>query len=160
MPEKTTSAPPLDHSVADRPAAPSANTGLAAPRQEAAADFDLRAAWLKRFQSDAAGNLRAFALRLQEAMPERVTVHESKGFFSRQSKVTGVTVAMDQHHYVLELAHGRLKASVALVVRNIALSTKQIDPAQWFAQLNAETQQISDYAKRLAQSLNAFMETW
>jgi len=154
MPDKPTSA--LD--LASIHVAPAAVGDR--PKPEAAEDFDLQAAWLQRFQSDAAGNLHAFALRLHEAMPERVTIHESKGFFSRRSKITGVTIAMDQHHYVLELAHGRLQASVALVVRNIALSTKQIDPAQWFAQLSAETQQISDYAKRLAQSLSTFMATW
>jgi hypothetical protein len=147
MPDKPTSALDLD-AVPVTPAA------------AAAEDFDLRAAWLKRFQSDAAGNLHAFALRLHEAMPERVTIQESKGFFSRRSTITGVTIAMDQHHYVLELAHGRLKASVALVVRNIALSTRQIDPAQWFAQLDAETRQLSDYAKGLAQSLSTFMADW
>lgn len=122
-----------------------------------AADFDVQAAWMRRFTADAESNLRAFALRLQEAMPERVTLHESKGFFSRQSKITGVTVAMDQNHYLLELVNGRLKASVKMVVREIALNTKPLDPAQWFAELAAETKNASDHAKRLAQSLSAFM---
>ncbi len=119
--------------------------------------FDTQAAWLRRFQSDAESNLRAFALRLREAMPERVTVHESKGFFARQAKTTGVTVAMDQNHYILEIANGRLKASIAMVVRDIAISTKQLDPAEWFVQLSQETKKASDHAMRLAQSLSAFM---
>ena len=55
-------------------------------------DFDVQAAWWRRFQSDAESNLRAFALRLKEAMPERVTIQESKGLFSRNAKTTGVTV--------------------------------------------------------------------
>jgi hypothetical protein len=44
-------------------------------------DFDMQAAWLRRFKADAESNLKAFALRLKEAMPELVTVHESSGFF-------------------------------------------------------------------------------
>jgi hypothetical protein len=119
--------------------------------------FDTQAAWLRRFQSDAESNLHAFALRLHEAMPERVTLKEHKGLFSRAAKITGVHVDMEQHRYTLELVNGRLKASIALVVRDIAISTKSIDPAEWFVTLAAETQQASEHAKRLAQSLSAFM---
>ena len=124
-----------------------------------ALDFDAQAAWMRRFTADAENNLRAFALRLQEALPDRVTVRESKGLFSRNAKITGITVAMDKNHYILDLAAGRLKASVQLVVHDIAISTRQIDPSQWFAQLAEETKNVSEHAKRLAQSLSAFMAT-
>jgi hypothetical protein len=119
--------------------------------------FDRQAAWLRRFHTDAQSNLHAFALRLREAMPERVTIHESKGLFSRNAKTTGVTVEMEQNHYILEIANGRLKASIAMVVRDIAISNKSIDPAEWFARLMEETRKASEHAKRLAQSLSAFM---
>lgn len=117
----------------------------------------MQAAWLRRFQSDAQSSLQAFALRLREAMPERVTVQEHKGLFSRTARIVGVTVQMEQNRYILELVNGQLKASVALVVRDIAISTKPTDPADWFARLAAETQHASDQARRLAQSLSAFM---
>lgn len=121
--------------------------------------FDMQAAWLRRFQEDAQSSLQAFALRLREALPERVTVQEQKGLFSRTSRVVGVTAQMEQNRYVLELDHGQLRASIALVVRDIAISTKKVDPAEWFAKLAAETHEASDQAKRLAQSLSAFMAT-
>ena len=38
-------------------------------------DFDMQAAWLRRFNADAESNLKAFALRLKEAMPDLVTGH-------------------------------------------------------------------------------------
>jgi len=120
-------------------------------------DFDMQAAWLRRFQSDAESNLRAFALRLREAMPEQVTIQESKGLFSRHAKTTGVVVQMDQNNYILEIANGRLKASIAMVVRGIAISTRSVDPAEWFAKLADETKKASEHAKRLSQSLSAFM---
>lgn len=120
--------------------------------------FDMQAAWLRRFNADAESNLGAFALRLREAMPDQVTIHESKGLFARTAKVTGVEVEMGDNRYRLNLANGRLKASIALVVRGIALNTKAVDPADWFTRLQAETQKASEHARALSQSLSAFME--
>jgi hypothetical protein len=54
-------------------------------------DYDMQAAWLRRLTSDIESNLGAFALRLKEAMPERVTLLEKKSFFSAP-KLTGVSV--------------------------------------------------------------------
>jgi hypothetical protein len=120
-------------------------------------DFDVQAAWWRRFQSDAESNLRAFALRLKEAMPELVTIQESKGLFSRNAKTTGVTVDLGENRYILQIANGRLQSSIAMVVRGITLSTKSIDPADWFGRLAAETKKASDHAKSLSQSLAKFM---
>ena len=122
-------------------------------------DFDTQAAWLRRFTSDSESNLRAFALRLREAMPELVTVHESKGLFQRSAKITGVEVELGDNRYKLELDGSRLKASVALVVRGIALNTRMVDPAEWFARLMEETKKASDHARSLSQSLAGFMAT-
>ena len=59
-------------------------------------DFDMQAAWLRRFKADAESNLKAFALRLKEAMPELVTIQESRGFFS-SGKTTGVSVELGEN---------------------------------------------------------------
>jgi hypothetical protein len=120
-------------------------------------DFDMQAAWLRRFKADAESNLKAFALRLKEAMPELVTVHESRGFFSSGAKVTGVTVELGQNRYSLQLDGKRLKATVAMVVRGIALNTKDVDPAEWFARLAEETKKASEHAEALSRSLTTFM---
>jgi hypothetical protein len=120
-------------------------------------DFDVQAAWWRRFQSDAESNLRAFALRLKEAMPELVTIQESKGLFSRNAKTTGVTVDLGENRYILQIANGRLQASIAMVVRGITLNTKSIDPADWFGRLAEETKKASDHARSLSQSLAKFM---
>jgi hypothetical protein len=120
-------------------------------------DFDMQAAWLRRFKADAESNLKAFALRLKEALPEMVTIHESRGFLSKNSKVTGVTVELGDTHYGLAIEAGRLKATVAMVVRGITLNTKSIDPAEWFARLAEETKKVSEHAQALSASLSAFM---
>lgn len=120
-------------------------------------DFDVQAAWLRRFSADAESNLRAFALLLREALPERVTVHESKGLFSRNVKTTGITVELGEHRYILQVANGRVQAQIAMVVRGITLNTKNVAPAEWFMRLREETQKASEYAQSLSQSLDRFM---
>ncbi len=120
-------------------------------------DFDMQAAWLRRFSSDAESNLAAFALRLKEALPGLVNVHESRGFFAKSGKVTGVTVELGENRYKLELLNGRLTASIGMVVRGITLNTKTLDPAEWFQRLTAETQKVSAHAQSLSASLQQFM---
>jgi hypothetical protein len=122
-------------------------------------DFDTQAAWLRRFKSDAESNLHAFALRLHEALPDLVTIQESKGLFSRHGKTTGVTINLGENRYVLQISNGRLQASIAMVVRGITLNTKNVDPADWFVRLAEETKKASDHAKSLSQSIANFMAT-
>jgi hypothetical protein len=119
-------------------------------------DFDMQAAWLRRFKADAESNMTAFALRLKEAMPDLVTVHESRGFFSG-GKTTGVSVELGENRYNLEIERGRLKATIGMVVRGITLSTKSIDPAEWFAKLAEETKKATAHAQALSRSLSNFM---
>jgi hypothetical protein len=120
-------------------------------------DFDVQAAWLRRFSADAESNLRAFALVLREAMPERVTVHETKSLFSRNVKTTGVTVELGEHSYILQITKGRVQAQIAMIVRGVTLNTKSVAPAEWFTRLREETQKASEYAQSLSQSLDRFM---
>ena len=119
-------------------------------------DFDTQAAWFRRFKADAESNLTAFALRLKEAMPELVTVHESRGFFSG-AKTTGVSVELGENRYSLAIDRGRLKATIAMVVRGIVLNTKSVDPAEWFAKLADETRKATAHAQALSRSLASFM---
>jgi hypothetical protein len=120
-------------------------------------DFDMQAAWLRRFGADAESNLRAFALLLREAMPQLVTIQESKSLFSRTVKTTGVTVELGDHRYILQVDKGRLHAQVAMVVRGVTLNTKNIAPAEWFTRLHEETQKASEHAQSFSQSLDRFM---
>lgn len=119
-------------------------------------DFDLQAAWLRRFRADAEGNLKAFALRLKEAMPDQVTIRESRSFFSGP-KTVGVDIEIDESRYVLGIEGSQLKASIALVVRGITLNTRNVPPADWFARLAEETQKASEHAQALSRSLSDFM---
>ncbi|MBU6397100.1 MAG: hypothetical protein KJS74_02840 [Rhodospirillales bacterium] len=120
-------------------------------------DFDMQAAWLRRFSADAVSNLGAFALRLKEAMPELVTVHEQKGLFSKSGKVIGVIIELGENRYKLEIINGCLAASISMVVRGITLNTKPLSPPEWFAKLAEETKKASAQAQGLSASLQQFM---
>lgn len=123
-------------------------------------DFDTEMAWTRRFEADAAGNLRALALRLREAMPHQVTVDTSfRGFFSRGATIVGVTVRLGENAYALKLESGRLQASVALVVRGVAISNKPIAPDDWFRCLAEEARKSSEQARSLSRSIDAFMSS-
>jgi len=119
--------------------------------------FDIQAAWLRRFTADAESNLKAFALRLKEAMPDLVTLHEQRGFFAKSGKITGVSIELGENRYRIEVEHGRLKTTVAMIVRGIVLNTKNIPPTEWFARLHQEAQAMSEHARSLGRSLAQFM---
>jgi len=126
-------------------------------RTGAPIDFDVQAAWLRRFSADAESNLRAFALLLREAMPELVTIQESRSLFSRNAKTKGVTVELGEYKYILQVANGRLQAQIAMIVRGVTLNTRSVAPAEWFVRLREETQKASAYAQSFSQSLDRFM---
>jgi len=120
-------------------------------------NFDMQTAWLRRFTADAESNLKAFALRLKEALPGHVTILEKKPFLFGEPKFTGVSADMGEQRYLLEIVNGRLQANVAMIVRGITLNTKRLDPAEWFAKLSAEAQKSTEYARSLSESLSGFM---
>jgi hypothetical protein len=120
-------------------------------------DFDMQAAWLRRFNVDAESNLKAFALRLKEAMPDLVTVHEQRGFFAKSGKITGVSIELGENRYRIEFERGRIKTTVAMVVRGIVLNTKDMAPAEWFVRLYRESHALSEHAQCLSRSLATFM---
>lgn len=121
-------------------------------------DFDMQAAWLRRFSGDAADNLGAFALRLKAALPDIVQIEQKKGLFAKTGSIVAVNVELGQHRYRLAVERGRLSASIAMIVRGITLNTKSVDPTEWFAKLTEATTASTAQAQALSQSLQQFME--
>ena len=124
--------------------------------------FDGQAAWLRRFERDAQDSLGAFALRVKEALPDRVEIRRSRGglfggLLGGLGRTEAMSVELGQNRYLLELSRGRLRASIALVVRGIALNTRAVEPGEWFARLAEETRAASADAEALSRSLADFM---
>jgi len=103
------------------------------------AEFDLSAAWLRRASGDMKAFMQALAVRLEDALPERVEVERKRdGFFSRESHAVRIAVAFDTSLYTLILEHGRLTARRAKIVHGVSLSSDDIAVPDWFAGLNRE----------------------
>ena len=116
-------------------------------------DFDTEMAWAaalrgrRRRQSEGASRCVC-----KKPCPSRSRSREqSARFLHRDERITGVTVDLGESAYTLKLEDGRLEASVALVVRGIAISTKPIPPEDWFRRLGEETRKSSEQAKSLSQ---------
>ena len=101
------------------------------------AEFDLNAAWLRRANGDMKAFMQALAVRLEDALPDRVEV-ERDGFFSRESHAVRIAIAFDSCLYTLLLEHGRLHARRAKIVHGVSLSSDDISVPDWFATLNRE----------------------
>jgi len=103
------------------------------------AEFDMNAAWLRRANGDMKAFMQALAVRLEDALPDRVEVERKRdGFFSRESHAVRIAVAFDSCLYTLLLEHGRLHARRAKIVHGVSLSSDDITVPDWFAALNRE----------------------
>lgn len=81
----------------------------------------------------------------------------SAGFFAKSGKIIGVSIELGENRYRIEVEHGRLKTTVAMIVRGIVLNAKNIPPTEWFARLHQEAQAMSEHAWSLSRSLAQFM---
>jgi hypothetical protein len=127
--------------------------------EDARPDFDTELAWMRRFEADATGNLRALALRLKEALPQKVNLETRGGFFGRGGAIVGVTVELGDYAYALKLDKGQLRASVSMIVRGVAISNKPVAPEEWFRRLAEDARASSQQARGLSQSIDAFMSS-
>jgi hypothetical protein len=111
------------------------------------AEFDLNAAWLRRANGDMKAFMQALAVRLEDALPDRVEVERKRdGFFSRESHAVRIAVAFDSSLYTLILDHGRLHARFAKIVHGVSLSSGEITVPEWFAALNREVSIVGQEA--------------
>ncbi|WP_266168702.1 hypothetical protein [Dyella subtropica] len=121
-------------------------------------DFDLSAAWFRKAQGDLKAFMEAFAVRLEGAIPGRVTVERQKdGLFSRISHAVKVTVEAQNHIYVLALQKSRLSAHRSKVVRGVTLSTEHMEVPEWLGGLNSDIQALAEQAGSAQNVLHDFL---
>lgn len=121
-------------------------------------EFDVTAAFLRRFTGNAENSLHAFATRISEALPGAVTLDErSHGLFRKTKKLVGLTIKIGDREFLMNAENGRLQTSVRMSCRNVAIRTDTLEPAQWFSQLDQEIRQASNQARDISTALRSFL---
>jgi hypothetical protein len=120
--------------------------------------FDLDAAGVRRAQTDLRAFTEALAVRLQGALPDRVSVERKRdGLLSRTSHVHEIVVRADAGEYRLRFAGGQLTATRAKTVRGVVISTSELAMPQWLAEVRAEVATLAETMGSASDVLHDFL---
>ena len=101
--------------------------------------FDLIAARLRADAVDVAAFVEALAVKLEGALPGRVTVvRRGAGLFDRRKHVRGIAVVLGDRRYQLDCRDGAVDASCRNEVRGIAIRSERLELDDWIAALSRE----------------------
>lgn len=121
-------------------------------------DFDMNAAWLRRSETDLRAFMEAFAVRLEGALPRRVTVERKRdGLLSKTSHVVGVKIQGERAIYQISFHKGEISASRAKLVRGVVISTATVPVPHWLGEVSAEVQALADQAGAAGDVLHDFL---
>jgi hypothetical protein len=105
---------------------------------EVGGDFELLASSLRASSGDLATYLRVLAEKLEEALPQAVSVRRRRaGFLSGGRSVVALNCDIGNERYGLALAGGRPEATRGSVVRGIVLKTESLPLESWVDALAA-----------------------
>lgn len=111
--------------------------------------FDLIAARLRADAVDLAAFVEALAVKLEDALPGRVTVERrGAGLFDRRKRVREIAVALGERRYQLDCRDGAVQTSCRNEVRGIAIRSDRLDLDDWIAALSRE---LADHARESEQ---------
>jgi hypothetical protein len=120
--------------------------------------FDLDAAGLRRAESDLRAFMEALAVRLEGALPDRVSVERRRdGLLSASRHVHQITVRGDGGEYRLSFDKGRLAATKAKTVRGVVISTKPQTTPEWLAEVRAEVATLAGEMGAASDVLHDFL---
>ena len=120
--------------------------------------FDLDAAVLRRSETELKAFMEALAVRLDGALPGRVTVDRRRdGLFSKTSHVARLVLRGDRAVYELVCDRGRLDATRAKLVRGVVISSQAIAPQDWLAEVKGEVQALAERAGSASDLLHDFL---
>ena len=120
--------------------------------------FDLNAALLRRSQVDIRAFTEALAVRLEGALPGRVSVDRRRdGLLSKTSHVAKIILTCDKAVYELVQDKGGLTASRAKIVRGVAISSSALPVPEWLDRVRAEVQALADEHGAASDVLHDFL---
>ena len=120
--------------------------------------FDLDAAVLRRSETDLRAFMEALAVRLEGALPGRVSVERRRdGILSRTSHVARITLRTDRAVYDLEHGKGGLKCTRAKLVRGVVISSSAMTARDWLTDVRTEVQVLAEAAGSAGDVLHDFL---
>jgi hypothetical protein len=121
-------------------------------------EFDMGAAWFRRANSDMKAFLEGLAVRLEGALPGRVTVDRKRdGLFSRESHVARIDITLDNSLYSIEANRGHATARRSKIVRGITIKSEQVPIPEWLNGLIAEIRALGELAGGAHAALHDFL---
>jgi uncharacterized protein YhdP len=121
--------------------------------------FDLVAAGLRADATDLAAFVDALAVKLEGALPGRVTVvRKGAGLLDRRKRVREIAVVLGQCRYQLDCREGAVEASRRNEVRGIAIRSDRLDLDEWIAAVSAELTAQARESEQGRQALERLLE--
>jgi hypothetical protein len=109
--------------------------------------FDLDAAVLRRSETDLRAFMAALAVRLEGALPQRVSVSRRRvGLFSGETFVAGLVLMGESARYDINIDRGGVRSQKAKLVRGVVISSHDLPLAEWLGELKAEVARLAGQA--------------
>ncbi len=120
--------------------------------------FDMVAAGLRADATDLNAFVEALAVKLEGALPGRVTIARQGGLFSRSKGVREISVDMGDSRYNLVSNGGRIETTRRNEVRGIAIKSEPLELDEWIAALSRELEAAARESADGRQALERLLE--
>lgn len=120
--------------------------------------FDMVAAGLRADAADLNAFVEALAVKLEGALPGRVTIARQGGLFSRSKGVREISVDMGDSRYNLVSNGGRIETTRRNEVRGIAIKSEPLELDEWIAALSRELEAAARESADGRQALERLLE--
>lgn len=120
--------------------------------------FDMVAAGLRADAADLNAFVEALAVKLEGALPGRVTIARQGGLFSRSKGVREISVDMGDSRYSLVSNGGRIETTRRNEVRGIAIKSEPLELDEWIAALSRELEAAARESADGRQALERLLE--
>jgi len=120
--------------------------------------FDMVAAGLRADATDLNAFVEALAVKLEGALPGRVTIARQGGLFSRSKGVREISVDMGDSRYSLASNGGRIETTRRNEVRGIAIKSEPLELDEWIAALSRELEAAARESAEGRQALERLLE--
>lgn len=120
--------------------------------------FAFAAGDLRRSQVEVRTYVEALARKLEQALPDRTDVERRRdGLFGKTQQVAKLTFRGDKGVYELALGKAQVVTRKAKVVRGISISSSELPPPQWLAELGTEVRELAQRTGAASDALLDFL---